>query len=91
MNIIGWARLIVLIFRELIIRYGDKVIDCIKVFLNKVVDLLSYEDKKLLYQYYNRMNKFNVSLEIELNLTSSIVIGNLISYLTKEPSDKLVL
>ena len=67
LNIIGWARLILLVFKELRIRYGCKVIDCIEVFLNKAGDLLSYEDKKLLNQYYDRMNKFNEKLEVELN------------------------
>lgn len=67
LNIIGWARLILLVFKELRIRYGDKVQDWIKVFLNEIGDLLSYEDKKLLNQYYDRMSKFNEKLEVELN------------------------
>lgn len=67
LNIIGWARLILLVFKELRIRYGDKVLDWIKVFLNEIGDLLSYEDKKLLNQYYDRMSKFNEKLEVELN------------------------
>ncbi|WP_195245597.1 hypothetical protein [Clostridium celatum] len=67
LNIIGWARLILLVFKELRIRYGDKVLYCSKLFLNEVGNLLSYEDNKLLNQYHERMYNFNKKLEVELN------------------------
>lgn len=67
LNIIGWVRLLTLVFKELQIRYGNQMLEVIKVFLKEIDSLLSFEDKKNIKEYYDRMNKFNLKLEEELN------------------------
>lgn len=59
MNLIAWARLLMLIFRELRIRYGSNV-DWI---VNKYLAELGLNDKIALQQYYNRMNLLHQRME----------------------------
>ena len=59
MNLIAWARLVMLIFRELRIRYGSNV-DWV---VNKYLAEIGLNDKVALQQYYNRMNLFDQKME----------------------------
>lgn len=68
MNLIAWARLVMLIFRELRIRYGSNV-DCV---VNKYFAEIGLNDKVALQQYYNRMNLFDQKME---QLLKDFIIG----------------
>lgn len=55
LNLIAWVRLIVLVFKELQIRYGSKVTAALNSFLNQVGSILTPYERKLLNEYYERM------------------------------------
>ncbi|MDY4840563.1 MAG: hypothetical protein SO160_13680 [Lachnospiraceae bacterium] len=59
MNLIAWARLIVLVFKELKIRYGSKVDATVSRYLAE----FGLNDKDVLTQYYARMNTLNQELD----------------------------
>lgn len=62
MNLVAWARLIMLVFRELKIRYGARADAAVNQFLGN----MGLNDKEVLRQYYNRMNQYNMTLEQSL-------------------------
>ena len=62
MNIVAWGRLIILIFRELKIRYGSVVIQAVSKYLSEV----GLNDAYALKQYYDRMNALDQKLELML-------------------------
>ena len=59
MNYCAWLRLITLVFKELTIRYGDKVIPTFDRFMETT---LPYE-RKLINEFNDRMNLLNAKLE----------------------------
>lgn len=62
MNLIAWGRLLVLIFKELRIRYGSVVDAAVTNFLSK----LGLNDRRSLDQYRCRMEALNLDLEQKL-------------------------
>lgn len=62
MNMVAWSRLILLVFRELSIRYGNVVENQAKHFLS----IIGFADTYGLQQYYWRMNTLNKSIEEQL-------------------------
>lgn len=64
MNLVAWTRLILLVLKELKIRYGGSVSDVVKHFLSTI----GFTDKYALRQYYERMEKFDKSLSEQLNV-----------------------
>lgn len=67
LNLIGWARLIILVFKELRIRYGNQVMEAFKYFLDEMWSILNTSERKLLYEYYARMEAVDKELNIMLN------------------------
>lgn len=63
LNLIAWVRLIILVLRELMIRYGYKIKAIIKVFLNDIGSVLTVNERKIICEYYERMD----ALDQELN------------------------
>lgn len=63
MNLVAWTRLILLVFRELKIRYGGFISEVVKHFLSTI----GFADKYALKQYYERMEKLDKSLAEQLN------------------------
>lgn len=59
LNLVAWTRLIMLIFKELRIRYGDKVDQAVKFYLAE----LGLNDRYALQQYYSRMNILDQKME----------------------------
>lgn len=59
LNIVAWGRLIMLIFRELKIRYGSIVNQAVSKYLAEV----GLDDAYALKEYYNRMNVLDQKLE----------------------------
>lgn len=76
LNIIGWTRLLVLVFKELKIRYGNQVMEVFKSFFDEMWCLLNTSEQKLLYEYNARIE----SLDKELN----IMISEFINMINKE-------
>ena len=62
MNLIAWTRFIMLIFKELRIRYGSKVDDLVNCFLAE----MGLNDRKQLELYYKRMNALDQRLDQRL-------------------------
>lgn len=58
MNLVAWSRLIVLVFKELRIRYGSVVDQAV----NKYLATMGLNDKYALKQYYDRMNLLDQQL-----------------------------
>lgn len=58
MNYIAWTRLLMLVFRELRIRYGSQV----DIAVNRYFSELGLNDSFALKEYYNRMNTLDNSL-----------------------------
>ncbi|UEL48215.1 hypothetical protein [Terrisporobacter hibernicus] len=67
LNIIGWARLLVLVFKELRIRYGNQIMETFKSFFSEMWDILNTSERQLLYQYHARMEAVDRDLNIMLN------------------------
>ena len=63
LNLVAWTRLIILIFRELRIRYGAALIDQI---VNRFLQLFGGNDAYNLKKYYERMNILDKNLDIML-------------------------
>lgn len=59
LNIIGWLRFILLIFKELRIRYGDKIQELLSNFLKEIRYILSYKEYKLINDYNKRITEFD--------------------------------
>lgn len=64
MNLVAWTRLILLVLKELKIRYGDSVSEAVNHFLSTI----GFADKYALKQYYDRMEKLDKSLSEQLNI-----------------------
>lgn len=64
MNLIAWTRLLLLVFRELKIRYGSKIDEAVKNFLG----LIGFSDKYALKQYYQRLNTLNKQMDEQLKV-----------------------
>lgn len=62
MNLIAWAKLLVLVFREFKIRYGAKADVAFRQFLVNI----GFGDRQSLKQYYDRMNSLDIKLEQSL-------------------------
>lgn len=67
LNIIGWARFIVLVFKELKIRYGNQVIEAFKYFLDEMWMILNISERKMLYEYYAKVEALDKQLNIMLS------------------------
>lgn len=59
MNLLAWARFLILVFRELKIRYGTRVDAAAEKFLAN----LGFHDRKSLELYYERMNVLDQKLD----------------------------
>lgn len=64
-NMIAWVRLIMLIFRELRIRYGNIVLKLMKDFIKELPSVGEYE---VIQQFYERLNNLDISLNQEYKL-----------------------
>lgn len=64
MNLVAWARLILLVFRELSTRYGPDIDEAVGNFLGSI----GFSDKYALKQYYQRLNALNKEMEEQLRV-----------------------
>lgn len=64
MNLVAWARLILLVFRELRIRYGSSIDEAVGNFLASI----GFSDKYALKQYYQRLNALDKELQEQLKV-----------------------
>ena len=64
MNLVAWARLLLLVFRELKIRYGASVDEVVMGFLANI----GLADQYALKQYYQRLNTLNRAMEEQLRI-----------------------
>ena len=62
LNLIAWGRLIMLVFRELRLRYGSIITQAVSKYLAKI----GLNDAYVLKQYYERMNALDQRLEVML-------------------------
>lgn len=66
LNIIGWTRLIILVFKELKIRYGNKVIESLSQLLAEIGSTLTANECRLINEYYERMRIIDEEISILL-------------------------
>lgn len=64
MNLVAWTRLVLLVLKELKIRYGSRIDEAVKKFLSQV----GFADKYALAQYYQRVNALNKEIEEQLKV-----------------------
>lgn len=69
MNLIAWVRLIILVFKELRIRYGEKI----DIVVSKYLAEVGLDDKYQLKQYYAHLNTVDQQLDQALNSFVQIV------------------
>ncbi|MEN1761699.1 hypothetical protein [Anoxynatronum sibiricum] len=62
LNLVAWARFMILVFKELRIRYGEQVLAALKAFLGTLDDVLTPGERKLLLEYRQRMNELDLEL-----------------------------
>lgn len=64
LNLTGWARLIMLVFRELRIRYGAVVTEAIDQFVNKVLeDVQTPAERSQIQEFFLRLETYNQRLD----------------------------
>lgn len=68
LNLIAWARFIILVFKELRMRYGDQVLPALKSFINSLDAVLTPGERRLLLDYRNRMDALDLELSKLLEL-----------------------
>lgn len=62
MNLVAWTRLLLLVFKELRIRYGPTIDEAVGNFLGSI----GFSEKYALKQYYQRLNTLNKQMEEQL-------------------------
>lgn len=62
MNLVAWTKLLLLVFRELRMRYGPAIDEAVGNFLGS----LGFSEKYALKQYYQRLNTINKQMEEQL-------------------------
>ena len=62
MNLVAWTRLLLLVFRELRLRYGEEI----DALVSSLLGMITFSDKYALKQYYKRINTLNRQLEEQL-------------------------
>lgn len=64
LNLVGWARLTILILKELAIRYGPSVNQMIDKFVQSIFDILTPAEKKKIQEFYIRIAEYDEYLWI---------------------------
>lgn len=67
LNIIGWFRFILLVLKEIWIRYGGKIRKIISSFLNEIKEILSYGEYKVINEYNKRIAEFDEKISVLFN------------------------
>ena len=62
MNLVAWTRLLLLVFRELRLRYGEEI----DALVSSLLGMITFSDKYALKQYYKRINTLNRQLDEQL-------------------------
>lgn len=62
-NIVAWARLIILVFKELQIRYGPIVLEALKRYMADITYVATPQEQKLIKAYYFRMQESDETLD----------------------------
>jgi hypothetical protein len=73
LNLIAWTRLIILIFKELRIRYGDKVLSALAAFMERIACILTPSERRLINEYYARIQYVDEQLIQLLNEYAEMV------------------
>ena len=73
LNFVAWIRLVILIFKELRIRYGDKVLLALTAFMEKIACILTPTERRLINEYYTRIQYLDEKLEQLLNEYAEMV------------------
>ena len=63
LNLVAWIRLIILVIKELIIRFGPLFEKLMEKYLDMTLDMLnSPDEKKLINEFYERINKLDFQI-----------------------------
>ena len=63
-NYVGWARLIMLVLRELRIRLGPVVLETLSNFTKEILYYVTPEEREVVQKFYERIQELDISLEI---------------------------
>lgn len=66
LNYVAWARLTMLVLRELRIRLGPVIADVLRKFEEAILYTVTPKERVVIQQFYDRMQQLDVSLEILL-------------------------
>jgi len=66
LNYVAWVRLIMLVLRELLIRFGPVISDALRKFQEEILYIVTPKERAAIQQFYNRMQQLDVSLEVLL-------------------------
>ena len=63
-NYVGWARLIMLVLRELRIRLGPVVLETLSKFTKEILYYVTPKEREVVQKFYERIQELDISLEI---------------------------
>ena len=64
LNLVGWARLVMLVLKELVIRFGPVAGSALKEFVESVYDILNHTDQERIAGFYRRMEEYDRQLQM---------------------------
>ena len=64
LNFIGWVRLVMLILKELRLRYGAILGQILKQFITAVFNITTVKEKQYITDFYNRLEVYELQLNI---------------------------
>lgn len=64
LNLVGWARLVMLVLKELVIRFGPVAGRALKEFVESVYNILNHTDQERIAGFYRRMEEYDRQLQM---------------------------
>ena len=63
LNLVGWARLVTLVLKELVLRFGPIIKDIISIFMRSVIETLTPREKERIRGFYSRLERYDAYLD----------------------------
>ena len=73
LNLIGWARLVMLVLRELRLRYGPVIFNVLNDFTRAILDIASPDEKQRILAFQQEMVLYDRQLQVQFAMFSQQV------------------
>lgn len=73
LNLVAWARFVLLVFKELRIRYGNRINSVLRSYMEEISNALTPAERKLLNEYYARMQTTDEKISLLLDEFTKMV------------------